>query len=126
MTKKWSLDVSMSLHQSSQADREIQVEHSSRLNGSLSSLKQTNNQSKFSTHCTEVHFASFLSGEFTTMAVINPSEKKLAKRTSVHCTSYSDHAHCSQPMGENGVTKGNSRVGGVFSFRFPNKIVHAQ
>ena len=45
MTKKWSLDVSMSLHQSSQADREIQVEHSSRLNGSLSSLKQTNKQS---------------------------------------------------------------------------------
>ena len=34
--------------------------------------------------CTEVHFASFLSGEITTMAVINPLEKKLAKRTSVH------------------------------------------
>ena len=36
-------------------------------------------------HCTEVHFASFLSGGFTTMAVINPPERKLAKRTSVHC-----------------------------------------
>ena len=36
-------------------------------------------------HCTEVRFASFLSGGFTTMAVINPPEKKLAKRTSVHC-----------------------------------------
>ena len=28
----------------------------------------------------------FLSGEFTTMAVINPLEKKLAKRTSVQCS----------------------------------------
>ena len=35
--------------------------------------------------CTEVHFASFLSGGFTTTAVINPPEKKLAKCTSVHC-----------------------------------------
>jgi hypothetical protein len=33
--------------------------------------------------CTEVCFASFLSGGFTTMAVINPPEKKLAKHTSV-------------------------------------------
>jgi hypothetical protein len=32
-----------------------------------------------------VYFASFLSGGFTTMAVINPPERKLAKRTSVHC-----------------------------------------
>ena len=36
-------------------------------------------------HVTEVHFASFLSGGITTMAVINPPEKKLANRTSVHC-----------------------------------------
>ena len=36
-------------------------------------------------HCTEMRFASFLSGGFTTIAVINPPEKKLAKRTSVHC-----------------------------------------
>ena len=42
-------------------------------------------------HSTEVHFASFLSGGFTTMhsmhsaiAVINPPESKLAKHTSVH------------------------------------------
>jgi hypothetical protein len=34
---------------------------------------------------TEVHFASFFSGGFTTMAVINPPEKKLTKCTSVHC-----------------------------------------
>ena len=33
---------------------------------------------------TEVGFANFLSGGFTTMAVINPPERKLAKRTSVH------------------------------------------
>ena len=32
-------------------------------------------------HCTEVHFASFLSDGFTTMAVINQPERKLAKRT---------------------------------------------
>ena len=35
-------------------------------------------------HCTEVHFASFLSSGFTTMKVINPPESNLAKRTSVH------------------------------------------
>ena len=33
--------------------------------------------------CTEVHFTSLLSGGFTTMAVINPPESKLEKRTSV-------------------------------------------
>ena len=33
--------------------------------------------------CTEVHFASLLSGGFTTMAVINPPESKIEKRTSV-------------------------------------------
>ena len=35
---------------------------------------------------TEVNFASFLSGGFTTMAIINPPERKLAKRTSVMWT----------------------------------------
>ena len=34
-------------------------------------------------HCTEVRFASFLSGEFTTMATINPPESNLIRRTSV-------------------------------------------
>ena len=38
-----------------------------------------------STQCTKVRFASFLSGEFTTIAVIHPAERKLAKRTSVQC-----------------------------------------
>ena len=33
---------------------------------------------------TKVHFASFLSGGFTTMAVINPPERKLAKCISVN------------------------------------------
>ena len=37
-----------------------------------------------SVNCTEVRFASFLSGGFTTMAVIDPPERKLAKRTSVY------------------------------------------
>ena len=35
---------------------------------------------------TEVRFASFLSGGFTTMAIINPPERKLAKHISMHCT----------------------------------------
>ena len=35
--------------------------------------------------CTEVRFASFFSGGFITIAVINPPERKLAKRTSVSC-----------------------------------------
>ena len=35
-------------------------------------------------HCTEVRFASFLSGGFITVIVVNPPEKNLAKRTSVH------------------------------------------
>ena len=34
---------------------------------------------------TDVGFASVLSSGFTTMAVINPPESKLAKRTSVQC-----------------------------------------
>ena len=36
--------------------------------------------------CTEVHFDSFLSGGFTTMALMNQPKKKLAKNTSVQCT----------------------------------------
>ena len=36
-----------------------------------------------SDQCTEVHFDSLFSGGFTTMAVINPPERKLTKRTSV-------------------------------------------
>ena len=38
---------------------------------------------QFSRVHTEVHFASFFSVGFTTMTVINPPERKLAKRTSV-------------------------------------------
>ena len=33
--------------------------------------------------CMDVRFASFLSGGFITAIVVNPPEKKLAKRTSV-------------------------------------------
>ena len=36
-------------------------------------------------YCTEVPFSSFLSDGFSTMAVINPPERKLAKSTSVDC-----------------------------------------
>ena len=36
------------------------------------------------TQCTKVRFSNFFSGGFTTMAVMNPLEKKLEKRTSVH------------------------------------------
>ena len=35
--------------------------------------------------CTEVCLASFFSGEFITAIVLNPPERKLAKRTSVRC-----------------------------------------
>ena len=35
--------------------------------------------------CTEMRFASFLSGGFITAIVVNPPERKLAKRTSVDC-----------------------------------------
>ena len=44
----------------------------------------TTHQVQIPEHCTEVRFASFLSGGFTTMAVINPPERKLAKRTPGH------------------------------------------
>ena len=37
-------------------------------------------------HCTEVRLVSFFSGDLTTMAVINPPEKKLENRTSVQCS----------------------------------------
>ena len=38
-----------------------------------------------SDHCTEVRFASFFSGGFITAIVVNPSERRLAKCTSVQC-----------------------------------------
>ena len=34
-------------------------------------------------HCTEVRFASFLSGGFNTAILVNPPEKKQAKRETV-------------------------------------------
>ena len=39
-------------------------------------------------HCTEVRFACFLSSEFTTMAVMNPPDWKLANRIFVHCMQF--------------------------------------
>ena len=35
---------------------------------------------------TQVCLASFLSGGYITAIVVNPTERKLAKHTSVHCT----------------------------------------
>ena len=40
-------------------------------------------------HSTEVHVASFLSCEFITAIVVDPLERKLAKRTTVHCPLFS-------------------------------------
>ena len=37
-----------------------------------------------SMQCTEVRFASFFSGGFITAIVVNPPERRLEKRTSVH------------------------------------------
>ena len=37
----------------------------------------------FLLQCTKVRFASFMSGGFITVIVVNPPESKLAKRTSV-------------------------------------------
>ena len=37
---------------------------------------------------TEVRFSSFFSGGFITAIVVNPPERKLAKRTSVQCMHY--------------------------------------
>ena len=36
-------------------------------------------------HCTEVRFISLLSGGFNSAILVNPPERKQAKRTSVHC-----------------------------------------
>ena len=41
--------------------------------------------SKFHQLYTEMRFAIFLSGCFITVIVVNPPEKKLAKRTTVNC-----------------------------------------
>ena len=43
-----------------------------------------------SKQCTEVRFASFLSGGFITAKVVNPPERKLVKRTSVQCQKLGD------------------------------------
>ena len=38
-----------------------------------------------------MRFVSFLSGGFITVIVVNPLDRKLAKRTSVHCSTYFAH-----------------------------------
>ena len=41
--------------------------------------------------CTEVRFASFLSGGFITAIVVNSLERKLANRTSVQCSDFQNN-----------------------------------
>ena len=43
--------------------------------------------------CTDVHFASFLSRGITTVVVLNPPERKLAKGTSRQWWPYQQHAN---------------------------------
>ena len=43
-------------------------------------------------HCTQVRFASFLSGGLITASALNTPERKLVKCTSVHCTCTNTHA----------------------------------
>ena len=57
-------------------------------------------------------------GKTAALPVIPPVLPMSAPLYALYCTSYSDHAHCSQPMGENGVTKGNSRAGVFLFFSF--------
>ena len=45
---------------------------------------------------TEVRFASFLSDGFITAIVVNPPERKLAKRTSVYCRMYPNSVYFMQ------------------------------
>ena len=54
-------------------------------NCKLIALKKSKNEKSLvsTVQCTEVCFASFLSGGFTSLAVITPPERNLAKRTSV-------------------------------------------
>ena len=69
-----------------------EVAQSGALNLRLAALVRTrltvNPSPRVNNHCTvhftEMRFASFLSGAFITAIVVNPPEKKLAKRTSVH------------------------------------------
>ena len=49
----------------------------------LGSCKMETSLTLTPNYCTEVRFASFLSGRFITAIVVNPPERKLAKRTSV-------------------------------------------
>jgi hypothetical protein len=44
-----------------------------------------------------VHFASFLSGRFIAALLVNPSERKQAKRTSVHWFKAQNFSHCWYP-----------------------------
>ena len=52
--------------------------------------------------CTQVRFASFLSGGFITATiVVNPPESKLAKHTSVQCSALHIFLLCTLPYTSN-------------------------
>ena len=51
-----------------------------------------------------MRFVNFFSGGFTIMAVINPPESKLAKRTSVHCR-FEISTHCRVEISRNNAWK---------------------
>ena len=48
-------------------------------------------------------FARFLSGGFITALVVNPLERKLAKRTSVKCLTSATGAQCMEPESQTGI-----------------------
>ena len=69
-------------------DRQIFLPHQYIFAGILNTFcfgKSSDTITKWLAQCTEVRFASFLFDGFTNMAVINPPEWRLAKRTSVKC-----------------------------------------
>ena len=77
--------------------------------------------------CTEVRFATFLSDAFTTMAVMNPPEKKLEKRTSaVHrggdllfFVRYSESTGWKIGEVQTFLKRPKSQVGDYFKFLWP-------
>ena len=57
----------------------------SQIVGGYINYMYSNQIKQFTPQYTEVRFASFLTSGFITAIVVNPPERKLAKRTSVQC-----------------------------------------
>ena len=64
--------------------------------------------------CTEMRFASLLSSEFITAIVVNFPERKLAKRTSLHCSHWACrwYGHTGETQGWLGATKCHRQLEG--------------